>query len=221
MKHLITKADMAKLTELSIKKYNHTELQMLELAGQSSGQLIVKLYALKKYKKILVVAGGGNNGAGGLSTAKKLLSLGYDVEIFLTTKLLNKNGKHYLKTLKALKAPFVKYIDPTEKYYDLILDAMIGYGLRGDLRSPAVEYVASINESQAKKISLGNPTGLSIDTGKPAAVAIKSDLTIMTGAEKQGLFTKNASEYIKNLELIDVGIPKKTYEDLDIKYPFL
>src|SRR5207237_7984149 len=61
---------------------------------------------------------------------------------------------------------------------DIILDAILGYGVQGDLRQPLLGAVRIINRSRGYKIALHLPSGLDSDTGEPHGDAVRADLTM-------------------------------------------
>src|SRR5437660_12931080 len=70
---------------------------------------------------------------------------------------------------------------------DIILDAILGDGVQGDLRQPLLGAVRIINRSRGYKIALDLPSGLDSDTGEPQGEPVKADLTIPLHKIKQGI----------------------------------
>ncbi|MHA1951834.1 MAG: NAD(P)H-hydrate dehydratase, partial [Candidatus Thorarchaeota archaeon] len=90
---------------------------------------------------------------------------------------------------------------------DIIVDAIMGFGLRSKLREPLLTAVKMINKSSATKYSVDIPSGLDSQTGKVHGAAVKADHTIALHAPKVGM-TKD-SEYAGKVHVVSIGIPKE------------
>src|SRR6266702_4805850 len=88
---------------------------------------------------------------------------------------------------------------------DIILDAVLGYGIKGELRQPLLGAVRIINRSRGYKIGLDLPSGLDSDTGEPHGEAVKADLTISLHKIKQGLL--KGTQYAGETISLPIGIP--------------
>ena len=209
---------MKRLDDLAVKKYKVKILQMMELAGYHLAQLSCEKYP--KAKSVFVVSGTGNNGGGGLAAARHLANSGKEVTIFV-------KGKHNIKIstnrqIETLTAMGIDFVDNLSglKNYDVILDALDGYGLKGNLRHGILKDINKINASDRPVVSLDAPSGLNVDTGDPSPVAILAKHTLVLAAIKTGLEDRTAGPFTGELHLADIGIPKKAYRELRIPYPF-
>ena len=97
---------------------------------------------------------------------------------------------------------------------DLIIDALIGYNLKGATAGAIKEMITWANSFKVKIISLDIPSGLDANTGMPHGEYIKADSTITLALPKIGLQNGNSG----NIYLADIGIPKITFEKIGIKY---
>lgn len=106
---------------------------------------------------------------------------------------------------------------------DLILDAMLGYGAKGDPREPIASWINHANESGVRILSLDAPSGLDTTTGEPASPCIRAHATLTLALPKTGLLTPAAKPVVGDLYLADISVPPELYESLDIKIesPFL
>lgn len=223
---------MKDLDFYSINEYEHTLKQMMELAGYKLAKFTVD--QIKRLSidspKILVLCGSGNNGGGGLVATKNLLNWGIATDFYIhspsqnqmvsnNTHKMSPVSKTQLSILHSTGNRHLSDIDSTNNY-NVILDCLVGYGLKGGLRSELMSLIDSINDKNALRISLDIPSGLNADTGEPRPVAVKADFTLTLAAVKSGLLTKEAKPYVGQLYLADVGIPKRAYEELEITYPF-
>ena len=92
------------------------------------------------------------------------------------------------------------------KHSDIILDALLGTGISGELKTVYKHGINLINESKAFKISIDIPTGMDPNTGIILDKIVKPDVTITFHKIKRGLaINKNQ---IGKLVVEPIGIPK-------------
>lgn len=88
------------------------------------------------------------------------------------------------------------------------LDALVGLGVRGELREPLASLVAEMNtlrrEAGARTIAVDFPSGLDPDTGAPGNPCVQADLTATVGFAKTGLVTDAAINHVGRLAVLDV-----------------
>jgi NAD(P)H-hydrate epimerase len=94
---------------------------------------------------------------------------------------------------------------------DVIVDAIIGYGLTGEPRSPVADWIQLANASQTPIIALDTPSGLDATTGMPAKNCIRADVTLTLALPKVGLKTPEARPFVGNLYLADISVPPELY----------
>lgn len=82
--------------------------------------------------------------------------------------------------------------------FDLIIDAMLGVGIKSKLKEPYFSVVKEINKSKKFIVAIDVPTGFLTQT------AIKPNLTITFHAVKEGMSKENSGTII----ICDIGIPK-------------
>lgn len=225
MNALATRIQMRQLDEVAINKYRLDLLQMMEVAGFHLASYVQSEYGGKKLT-VLVASGIGNNGGDGLVAARYLHNWGHRVNVYLTEE--DRLKEVPVKQWQILQQMGVKRIDltPTNLDVDVVIDALVGYGQRGELREPvakAVDIINSLKLSSLTKLVMAfdNPSGLNVDSGKPTKHTVLADVTITLAAVKLGLVKPAAKKYTGKLFLADIGIPPAAYADVGIAYPFL
>jgi len=152
--HFATASEMAKLDRLAVKAGLDIQ-QMMELAGWHLLQ-IARQTKVKRGASIVIICGKGNKGGDGLSAAHHLHNYGYKITVVLSSPQQKKNGKHLLGLLnkmgvKILLSPAHQIsIKTAIANSDLIVDALVGYRLSGQLRSPVKELASLINRDKQK-----------------------------------------------------------------------
>lgn len=172
--HILTPNAMAKSDHETIDA-GFPEILLMEAAARGTAELadqIIKEYFFcqgnfykriedfdKENIKILIFVGKGNNGGDGLAAARFLANWGYQPEIILTTtadKLEGINRKnHELVLYNDIKCNVYnnlnkKTIEEKIIKSDLIIDALLGTGIKGEVRGNVGEIIALINDLKQK-----------------------------------------------------------------------
>jgi NAD(P)H-hydrate epimerase len=87
--------------------------------------------------------------------------------------------------------------------YTLVLDAVLGYSLRGAPIGAASEAIHWMTASDARILSLDIPSGLDADTGHAPGLHVTAEATLTLHLPKPGLTNPAAGK----LWLADLGIP--------------
>ncbi len=210
---MITSRDMRAL-ELNSEYYGVSRLQLMENAGSSVATEIVSKFKPEE-TKVAVFCGSGGNGGDGFVVARHLACNGFKVDVILAGRpadivdkaaLRNWNALQTLKDTIALYEVHDSTLIPSFEA-EVVVDALLGIGLKGDLRSPILQMVNKINEMKAFRISVDVPSGINSDSGEVMGNAVKADVTVTFHKMKPGL-TK-AKQYTGDLIVADIGLPKE------------
>ena len=109
--------------------------------------------------------------------------------------------------------------DPNLGTADLIVDAMIGYGLTGNPRGRIADWIRAINESARSVLALDTPSGLNTTAGVPGDPCIRATATMTLALPKTGLKSQEALSYIGELYLADISVPRELYQQMGIDIP--
>jgi NAD(P)H-hydrate epimerase len=209
----LTSREMRAL-EINAEYFGISRLQMMENAGKNIANEMASRFKPKK-AKIAVFCGLGGNGGDGLVAARQLACLGFKVEVILAGKSADIADEETKKNWLALQ-PLNGIIAIQEVYdsslipdvkADVIVDALLGIGLKGVLRSPILELVKKINKMKAFCVSVDIPTGLDSDSGEVLGDAVKAELTVTFHKVKIGLL--KAKEHVGELVIRDIGVPSE------------
>ncbi|GAA3948007.1 hypothetical protein GCM10022278_03970 [Allohahella marinimesophila] len=102
---------------------------------------------------------------------------------------------------------------PPELSGELIVDALFGIGLTGELRSPGPEIIKLINDSDKPVFAVDCPSGLDCELGSVVDAAVCADLTCTFIALKKGLVTHQAAGFVGELHLEPLGFEAETDAD--------
>ncbi|MFA4944538.1 MAG: NAD(P)H-hydrate dehydratase [Lentisphaeria bacterium] len=87
----------------------------------------------------------------------------------------------------------------------VILDGLLGTGIRGTPRPPYDRLIAQVNASGRPVVALDLPSGLDADSGQ-GDCAVTADLTVTMGLPKRGLFTAAGRPRCGILRVADLGL---------------
>ena len=127
-----------------------------------------------------------------------------------------------LNILKRIGIPIGNGTDlPNNGEYDLVIDGVLGYSLKGNPYGIPGEVIDWVNRRTEKVLSLDTPSGLDLTTGKVYNATIKANATLTLAMPKEGLFSKAAREVVGNLYLGDINVPRELYSEksLGLKPP--
>ncbi len=213
----ITAEEMAEIDKKA-EEFGIPRLLLMENAGGAVARTIMEKF--NHGLKIIVFAGTGNNGGDGFVAARHLANRGAKVNLFLIgdpegirTEEARLNWNVIQKMGRNIKIYMIR--DPSDlkkakryqKHADVIVDAMLGTGLRGSLREPFSSVVRLINESGIPLVSVDAPTGLNPSTGEVHGLAVKATYTVTFHKMKRGFL--EAKEYTGTVTVADIGIPKE------------
>jgi NAD(P)H-hydrate epimerase len=215
---VLTTPQMVEVDRLMIEEYQIELIQMMENAGRNLAELARRdLGGLVVGKSIALLCGAGNNGGGGLVAARHLHNWGANVSLILAfdPARLKEIPAHQWRILMQMGLDSNK--EPELTKVDLILDALIGYGLSGDPRQPVAGWIEKANKAGRPILALDAPSGLDTTSGIPGNPCIKAAATLTLALPKMGLLTREAKDYVGNLYLADISVPPGLYRHLGIE----
>lgn len=197
---------------------------LMENAGRNCAEIIMdKLPELPK-PKVCVFCGTGNNGGDGYVIARHLLNSGLEVRVVVLgdREKIKGDAKTNLDILEEMGAK-VRQLDLGEPDVadkikthtadaDLIVDAIFGTGLKGQLRADYAEWINTINALDVPIMAVDIPSGLNCDSGEPLGAAIKADFTVTFVAMKRGFTAPAAHEYTGDVYVASIGVEPKSMQ---------
>ena len=213
---------MRTVDRIATNDYGVSLLQMMENAGRHLAHLAREQFldGDVRRRSVLVVCGRGGNGGGGLAAARCLACWGADVWVSTLTAPADYTGvpARQLTMLRRMEVP-VERIAPSDDLPDgdLMIDALVGYGLEGEPRDELAAFIRQIIWHGVPTLSLDVPSGLDATTGVPSDTTVHADATLTLALPKCGLEAPVAASAVGDLYLADIGIPPTVYEGLNLK----
>ncbi len=185
---------------------------LMERAGEAAFALLKHKWPTAK--TLVVLCGTGNNGGDGYVVARLARQAG------LTVKVLQIGDANKLQGDALAAAQRLQSVDITPKAFeralllgaDVIIDAMLGIGLQGDISDEKRQIINAVNQLDTPVLALDIPSGLNADTGQVQGAAIDADATITFIANKRGLFHGDAMDYTGEVRLATLNVPLAVYE---------
>lgn len=210
---IITTREMRAL-DLNAEYFGISRLQLMENAGRSVAAEIASRFKPSN-TKISVFCGLGGNGGDGFVAARHLICMGFKVNVLLAGRqsdITNEESRRNWEVLKSLR----KSLTLREVYdsslipdveADVVVDALLGIGLKSPPRPPISQMIEKINELDAFRVAVDVPSGIDSDTGAVLGEAVKAHLTVTFHKPKPGLL--KAKEYVGELIVKQIGIPEE------------
>jgi NAD(P)H-hydrate epimerase len=166
--------------------------------------------------QIQVLCGTGNNGGDGFLVADLAHKRGIPVTVLQLGDANKIGGDAKIAREQALAngveiRPWEgEPLDPGA----VIVDAMLGTGLGGDVRGAYRDAIEAINASGAAVLAVDIPSGLCSDSGRVLGVATRADVTVTFIGLKRGLFTGQAGDYTGAVNFTDLAVPAEIYDEV-------
>lgn len=221
----VTRDQMREVDRLMIEEYGISLLQMMENAGRALAELArFTMGGAISGQRVVVLAGPGGNGGGGLVAARRLHNWGAAVSVLLSHPAMEmaEVPQHQLRAVGKIGAAISVWNPSTDsansmRNADLIIDALVGYSLHGNLREPAAAMVRAANEASTPVLALDVPSGMDPDSGDARDPTMRAASTLTLALPKRGLIEPRARPYVGRLYIADISVPAGAYRRIGIE----
>jgi NAD(P)H-hydrate epimerase len=178
--------------------------------------------------QVLILAGPGNNGGDAFVAARRLGEAGircYVVLVSAATKpgtpdaaanWARLEGVAQAQRLHAASGREVDILLNGIERAALVIDGLLGTGVRGTLREPvaqAVDLCLAARRAGVPILSIDTPTALDLTSGEPSEPNVRADLTVTFHRPKQGLLTRTGRAHAGRVLVAPIGIPVEADHD--------
>lgn len=223
LKPVVTAKEMAKIDRFAIGKIGIPGMVLMENAGREVVAVIREMLGTGEDKNIIIFCGKGNNGGDGYVVARYLLDMGANVKTYLIGKIDEVKGdaENNLEILQrighdVLPISSLEHIK-LDRGAHLIVDALLGTGVRGGLTGLLKELVGQINKMGAPVLSIDLPTGMETDTGTVEGTCIQASTTVTMAYLKSGLLLSPGREHAGDVIVANIGIPGSIPKEKNVK----
>jgi len=156
--------------------------ELMERAGSAVAGVVLRGFP----GRVTVVCGKGNNGGDGKVCARVLREAGRDV--------------HVVDGVGDLGEP------------DVIVDALLGIGLRDAPREDAARMIELVNASGRPVVAVDVPSGVNASTGEVPGAAVRAAATVTFGAAKVGLAIAPGRFHAGSVHIAPIGLRPRAHE---------
>ena len=167
-----------------------------------------------------VFCGPGNNGGDGVAAARFLAERGLEMRAFLVGSREKMTADTRLMEERLAQAGLALEDWQTEEQKDwcacadLILDALLGVGLRGEVRPGVKETILWLDSLDKPVLAVDIASGIHSDTGEVMGAALHAAVTVTFTLPKFGHLEGQGGYYTGELKTADIGIPEDVVEQV-------
>jgi len=219
---ILTAAEMREVDRLTSKTARVPSLRLMENAGKSVAEFIQARFPEGKRRRVIVVCGKGNNGGDGFVCARYLQVWGSHVSVHLVGNPADVRGDA-ARNLRRWKRVGKLWVEGSSakssplgwQAGDIMVDALVGTGVRGPLEGHLAEVVTAINQRPpgCVVVAVDIPSGLNADTGDAPGPVVFADHTVTFTAPKPGLLLRAGPEHVGDLVVCGIGSPRPLIEE--------
>lgn len=212
---LYSAAQVRELDRIAIEDHGVPGLTLMKRAAEACVEVLLNRWPSPG--SVSIICGSGNNAADGFIIAGLLKSRNVQTKVGLVGRVPTEPAKDATEAYRYCVDSGVEIVafDDAIADADLVVDALLGTGLRGDLRSEYQEAIARINQASVPVLAVDVPSGLCSDTGRTLGAAVKADCTVTFIGRKLGLMTNDGQEHLGSLHFSDLSVPKDIYDGVD------
>jgi len=171
---------------------------------------------------IVILCGPGNNGGDGFVAARRLALAGAQVVVAIVANEARPRGAAAARNwdriardtgIAKVHVPVARDVAVFGQGIEraaVIVDSLLGTGVRGPLRDPIRTAVELIDRSRAGGIpvvAVDTPTAIDLSSGEPSDPAVRADLTVTFHRPKTGLATRRGAAHAGKVLVAPIGIP--------------
>jgi ADP-dependent NAD(P)H-hydrate dehydratase / NAD(P)H-hydrate epimerase len=186
-------------------------IQLMKRAGSDAYDLLMQHFPAPEM--IHVYCGSGKNGGDGYVLAALAAQRLVPVQVIqlAAPETLVDEARQAYEFAHQEEVKMVPFAQATAPAAGIIVDALLGIGLQGDVRATYAAAIEHINSSRLPVLAIDIPSGLNADTGAVHGTVVKAALTITYIGIKRGLLTGRGQAVCGEVVLSDLGIPATTF----------
>jgi len=196
--------------------------ELMERAGYAVARSTIQFLKRQDSRSVLLFAGKGNNGGDAIVVARHLAGAGCQPTLVLLCRRNELQGDpllHFQKLVSAIRVFELPTLDElsgivAETEPAVIVDGLLGTGLKGEVREPYATAIKIINGLHLPVVAIDVPSGLGSDSGEVHGFGVRADMTVTMGLPKIGLLKPAAADFVGAIEIADIGIPREFVEEI-------
>ena len=216
---LYTASETRKIDNLAIKEKGISGYSLMQMAAEFTLDVILREFS--PVEELIIFCSKGKNSGDGFLLGSFAKEFGLEVTIVMsnTSNVLKGVSRKAFEEMKDAKVKIIstKSVEKLKvSNKAVIVDALIGTGLKGNLRKNIKESILALNKLGVKLpvLSLDIPSGVNPDTGDADDIAVYADITATFVAQKRGCFTSFGKKFSGEIIYSDLEIPKNLFSKI-------
>jgi NAD(P)H-hydrate epimerase len=209
---LYTAEQTRELDRIAIEEHGISGIRLMSRAGRAAFEILLARWP--EPARLHIFCGTGNNGGDGFIVAELAADRGIPVTVYQLGDPAKIGGDALEARVRALAVGVhVSTLAEAPGLEEgVVVDAMLGTGLSGEVRSEYAAAINLINSSPLPVMALDIPSGLCSDSGRELGVAVRADSTVTFIGCKQGLLTGAAPAHCGEITLCDLDVPAACFD---------
>jgi hydroxyethylthiazole kinase-like uncharacterized protein yjeF len=230
----LTASQMREVDRLTTERYGVPGLQLMENAGAAIAEYLWTSYADLHAANVVILCGKGNNGGDGFVVARRLRERGVTPHVILFADPSSVSGdaaanvkswQQQMGSLRVVTDPIQwENVRAVVADADLVVDALLGTGLRGpvegllaqaieDVNAAAAQLRARAGSRQLHVVAVDMPSGLPSDGEDYGGPVICAEATVTLTAPKVGQLVSRRADCVGRLVVREIGTPPALLEE--------
>ncbi len=211
----LTPAAARALDRAAIERCGIPSILLMEHAAIGVGEVVRRLCAERRIRRVHVACGTGNNGGDGWAVAR-ILHEHLETRVISLGRPRTEDATTNERAARRLDIPVLEIDDSTGMREllplfrtGIVVDALFGIGLDRPVRGPAAVLIEAIGRSGLPVVSIDLPSGLDATSGRPLGPCIRATRTATMVAPKVGMTAPGAADWTGPVDRIDIGAPTR------------
>jgi len=221
-----SREQIRELDRRAMEDYGIPGAVLMENAGRGAAAIAAEMLGNAAKKRVAIFCGKGNNGGDGFVIARHLHNRGARVEAVVAFPLEEVSPE----TDAGVNIEIVRHmgIHPTPALDDagrtlaaahakqagLIVDALLGTGLSGEVREPYLSLIRLVNAEDKPVLSVDVPSGLDANTGNVLRAAVRATCTATFVLPKHGFRLGEGPAHAGDVRVVDIGVPVDLVDEI-------
>jgi len=222
---ILTATQCREADAATINNQHITSFQLMQRAAGACVDWIANRYTVDV--SVVVLSGTGNNGGDGLCIARMLHRIGYNVITHIIESSASPSAD-FLSARKELEETPGAVITagiPQQEFAQgvIIIDAVFGTGMRGELSGEPLEAVRWMNRCNATVVSIDLPSGMSADPAESNEQdeMVTAGITLTFHSPKLNLLLPQTGVNAGEVVTIDIGLDSGYIAHIPDRYMFV
>ena len=225
---LATPKEMKAIDQETISSGFSKAIDLMEKAGKA---VAGEVACLVRKGQVSIFCGKGNNGGDGLVAARYLIKKKRKVKVYLfgEKKEIKGEAGQNLRTFLKLRGKVfevknregLKKVEEECRSSAVIIDALLGIGLKGEVTGLIVQGINLINSLKKKVIAVDIPSGLDGERGIALGACVEAFETVTFGLGKPGLFLAPGAKFSGQVKIVDIGLSEVAIKEKKLAHHLL